>query len=116
MPKLTIQGKTFEVEAGTRLVLAIEQTGVDIGHRCGGNARMVGRAGELEGRWVRFTEYSSRVAQGGTLFQSAAVGYQGAVRSLLSTRSAPVNTAIFPTSECGTTTQKCHKQLLKSSI
>jgi ferredoxin len=39
MPKLTIQGKTFEVEAGTRLVLAIEQTGVNIGHRCGGNAR-----------------------------------------------------------------------------
>lgn len=39
MPKLTIQGKTFEVEAETRLVLAIEQTGVNIGHRCGGNAR-----------------------------------------------------------------------------
>ena len=39
MPKLTIQGKTFEVEAGTRLVLAIEQTSVNIGHRCGGNAR-----------------------------------------------------------------------------
>jgi ferredoxin len=39
MPKLTIQGQTSEVEAGTRLVLAIEQTGVNIGHRCGGNAR-----------------------------------------------------------------------------
>jgi ferredoxin len=39
MPKLTIQGQTFEVEAGTRLVLAIEQAGVNIGHRCGGNAR-----------------------------------------------------------------------------
>lgn len=39
MPKLTIQDQTFEVEAGTRLVLAIEQAGVKIGHRCGGNAR-----------------------------------------------------------------------------
>jgi ferredoxin len=39
MPKLTIQGQTFEVKAGTRLVLAIEQAGVNIGHRCGGNAR-----------------------------------------------------------------------------
>lgn len=39
MPKLTIQGKTYEVEHGKRLVLAIEQSGVRIGHRCGGNAR-----------------------------------------------------------------------------
>lgn len=39
MPKLTIQGKTFDVKRGTRLVLAIEQSGIRIGHRCGGNAR-----------------------------------------------------------------------------
>jgi ferredoxin len=39
MPKLTIQGITYDVEQGTRLVLAIEQSGVRIGHRCGGNAR-----------------------------------------------------------------------------
>jgi ferredoxin len=39
MPKLTIDGKTYEVEAGKRLVLAIEEAGVRIGHRCGGNAR-----------------------------------------------------------------------------
>ncbi len=39
MPKLTINGKTVEVEAGKRLVLAIEEAGVAIGHRCGGNAR-----------------------------------------------------------------------------
>jgi ferredoxin len=29
----------FECEAGQRLVLAIEDAGVDILHRCGGNAR-----------------------------------------------------------------------------
>jgi len=39
MPKLTVDGKTFDVEEGTRLVLAIEQNGVNIGHRCGGYAK-----------------------------------------------------------------------------
>lgn len=39
MPKLTVEGKTVEVAEGTRLVLAIEGIGVEIGHRCGGNAR-----------------------------------------------------------------------------
>lgn len=29
----------FEVEAGTKLALALEQNGVDVSHRCGGNAR-----------------------------------------------------------------------------
>lgn len=31
--------KTFEAEAGRRLVLAIEDAGIDILHRCGGHAR-----------------------------------------------------------------------------
>lgn len=39
MPKLTMRGKTTDVELGKRLVLAIEESGVRIGHRCGGNAR-----------------------------------------------------------------------------
>ena len=39
MPKLTINGTTFDVEYGKRLVLAIEGSGLNIGHRCGGNAR-----------------------------------------------------------------------------
>jgi ferredoxin len=40
MPKITVKGeKTFEVAAGTRLVLALEDNGIDILHRCGGNAR-----------------------------------------------------------------------------
>ncbi|HMT08836.1 MAG TPA: 2Fe-2S iron-sulfur cluster-binding protein [Pyrinomonadaceae bacterium] len=30
---------SFEAEAGTKLVLALEDNGVDILHRCGGNAR-----------------------------------------------------------------------------
>lgn len=40
MPQLEIEGRgTFEVADGTRLVLAIEQQGIDILHRCGGFAR-----------------------------------------------------------------------------
>jgi len=41
MPTLTVEGfQTVEVEAGKRLVLAIEQDAhVDILHACGGNAR-----------------------------------------------------------------------------
>jgi ferredoxin len=40
MPTVTVQGeKTFDVEAGKKLVLAIEDAGIDILHRCGGNAR-----------------------------------------------------------------------------
>ena len=40
MPTVTVQGeKAFEVETGKKLVLAIEDAGIDIMHRCGGNAR-----------------------------------------------------------------------------
>lgn len=40
MPTLTIEGfGSFDVPEGQRLVLAIEGCGVDIGHRCGGQAR-----------------------------------------------------------------------------
>jgi ferredoxin len=40
MPSLTIEGVgTFDVPEGRRLVLAIEDCGVDILHRCGGHAR-----------------------------------------------------------------------------
>ncbi|HEV3163270.1 MAG TPA: 2Fe-2S iron-sulfur cluster-binding protein [Isosphaeraceae bacterium] len=40
MPTVTVDGeKSFEVEAGKKLVLAIEDAGIDVMHRCGGNAR-----------------------------------------------------------------------------
>ena len=43
MPKITAETATgkqeFEAEAGRKLVLAIEDAGVDILHRCGGNAK-----------------------------------------------------------------------------
>jgi ferredoxin len=40
MPKLTVEGAgTYDVPTGTRLVLAIENAGIDILHACGGNCR-----------------------------------------------------------------------------
>jgi ferredoxin len=40
MPKVIVEeGPTFEVAPGTKLVLAIEDAGVDILHRCGGQAK-----------------------------------------------------------------------------
>ncbi len=43
MPKITAETATgrvaFEAEAGRKLVLCLEDNGVDILHRCGGNAR-----------------------------------------------------------------------------
>lgn len=37
MPTVTVEGeKSFEAAAGTKLVLAIEDAGIDILHRCGG--------------------------------------------------------------------------------
>ena len=43
MPRIKAEtatgAKEFEAEAGRKLVLAIEDAGVDILHRCGGNAK-----------------------------------------------------------------------------
>ena len=43
MPKITAETaggeRVFEAEAGRKLVLALEDSGVDILHRCGGNAK-----------------------------------------------------------------------------
>ncbi len=43
MPKITAEtaegAREFEAEAGRKLVLAIEDNGVDILHRCGGKAK-----------------------------------------------------------------------------
>ena len=40
MPEISVAGfAPFEAEEGQKLVLAIEGAGIDISHRCGGNAR-----------------------------------------------------------------------------
>ncbi|WP_047866135.1 2Fe-2S iron-sulfur cluster-binding protein [Rubrobacter aplysinae] len=62
MPKLEIDGVggvgTIEVEDGRRLVLAVEQdAGVDIMHRCGGNAKCTTcRVEFVEGEPERMTQ------------------------------------------------------------
>ena len=38
MATIEVDGQTFEVEDGTRLVLALEDNGIDVMHRCGGYA------------------------------------------------------------------------------
>jgi ferredoxin len=53
MPTITVDGRSVDVEHGSKLVLAIEALGIDIGHRCGGKARCTTcrvefRAGEPE--------------------------------------------------------------------
>lgn len=39
MPTLTVNGRSADFPRDKRLVLAIEELGVEIGHRCGGKAR-----------------------------------------------------------------------------
>ncbi|QIC45871.1 (2Fe-2S)-binding protein [Lysinibacillus sphaericus] len=40
MPFVTVfGGKTFEVEEGKKLVLALEENGIEIYHQCGGKAK-----------------------------------------------------------------------------
>ena len=39
MGKITVNGQTAEFSNNKRLVLAIKEMGVNIGHRCGGKAR-----------------------------------------------------------------------------
>jgi ferredoxin len=63
MPTLTVEGAgTFEVEAGQRLVLALEQHGVDVLHACGGNARCTTcRVEFVEGEPGRMTKAEQAV-------------------------------------------------------
>lgn len=39
MPSITVNGNTQDFSEDKRLVIAINEMGVNIGHRCGGNAR-----------------------------------------------------------------------------
>jgi len=57
LPKIRVEGRgTFEVDAGTKLILAMKDHGVDVLHRCGGNIRCTtcrvqvieGDAGEMD--------------------------------------------------------------------
>ena len=69
MPTLTINGKTFEVDKGLRLVTALEQAGIRIGHRCGGVGECTScRVKFLQGEPDVMTEAEySKLAESGLL-------------------------------------------------
>ena len=48
MPKVTVDGKSIDSTPDRRLVLAIEDLGIEIGHRCGGKARCTTCRVEIE--------------------------------------------------------------------
>jgi ferredoxin len=62
MPKVEVEGVgPIDVEEGRRLVLGIEDAGIDILHRCGGNARCATcRVEVLEGEPTPVTEPEER--------------------------------------------------------
>ncbi|MDG5788483.1 2Fe-2S iron-sulfur cluster-binding protein [Evansella sp. AB-P1] len=58
MPKVTIPNvDSFDVEEGTKLVLALEDNGVDVLHRCGGKAKCTTcRVEVIEGNFGPLTD------------------------------------------------------------
>jgi ferredoxin len=58
MARITLRdGRSFMADSNTRLVLALEDSGVDILHRCGGNARCTTcRVRFIEGEPQKMTE------------------------------------------------------------
>ncbi len=71
MPTITIQdGPSFEVETGTRLILALRDHGIQIAHHCGGHAdcttcRVKFHTGEPERMTV--AEHAKLAAEDGLL-------------------------------------------------
>jgi ferredoxin len=90
MPTVTVEGeKSFEVEPGKKLVLAIEDAGIDIMHRCGGNARCTTcRVQVLEGDPGAMQELErERLAREGSLGPDIRLSCQIRVASDLNVRA-----------------------------
>jgi ferredoxin len=97
LPWIDVEGVgAIEVEEGKRLVLAIEEdAGVDILHRCGGNARCTTcRVEYLEGEPEKMTQAELEVlerkellASGARLSCQAVVDHDVAVRPLATVKS-----------------------------
>jgi ferredoxin len=89
MPTVTVEGeKSFSVEPGVKLVLAIEDAGIDIMHRCGGNARCTTcRVQILSGDVAPMTQVEeARLAQEGSLGPDIRLSCQIRVESDVSVR------------------------------
>lgn len=82
MPKVEVEGAgAFDVPEGKRLVLAIEEdAGVEILHRCGGNARCTTcRVEYLEGEPEKMTRAELEILQGKELLGEARLSCQAVV-------------------------------------
>lgn len=90
MPKLTIEGfGTYEVPEGKKLVLAIEDSGVDILHRCGGvPACTTCKVEILEGDVSPMTEAEEEALEEPELIEKYRLSCQVRVTSDLSVRVA----------------------------
>jgi len=89
MPTVTVEGeKSFEVEPGRKLVLAIEDAGIDIMHRCGGNARCTTcRVQVLAGALDPMSDLErARLAREGDLGPDIRLSCQIHVRTVLTVR------------------------------
>ncbi|MBW6455963.1 MAG: (2Fe-2S)-binding protein [Trueperaceae bacterium] len=77
MPTITVDGRSVDVEHGSKLVLAIEALGIDIGHRCGGKARCTTCRVEFqEGEPELFTRAEYRKLQDAGLLDAARLSCQ----------------------------------------
>lgn len=78
MPKLTVEGYgVYDVPEQARLVLALEGAGVDILHRCGGQARCTTcRVEFLAGEPDRMTEAERAILEGKGLLGAARLSCQ----------------------------------------
>lgn len=89
MPWVTVEGEDkFECDDGRRLVLCIEDAGIDILHRCGGNARCTTcRVQILDGDAGQMTEAEdARLARVTDPPENMRLSCQVQVRSDLSVR------------------------------
>jgi ferredoxin len=88
MPTITVDGRSRDVEPGTKLVLAIEALGVDIGHRCGGKARCTTcRVEFVAGEPATFTRAEYRKLQDAGLLGQVRLSCQLRVEHDMSVRA-----------------------------
>ncbi|MBI5878322.1 MAG: (2Fe-2S)-binding protein [Chloroflexi bacterium] len=110
MPRVIVSQQTIEVPTGTKLAIAIEQLGVHIGHRCGGNARCTTCRVEFESSEpATMTEAEYDKLQERGLFGKArlscqiAVDHDMAVRPLVTLETEPSWTDTGPALQNGVT-------------
>ena len=90
MPTVTVENeKSFEVEAGTKLVLALEDNGIDVLHRCGGQARCTTcRVEIVEGEVTPISEAEIEALEEPELIEKFRLSCQIHVQSDLTVRVA----------------------------